>query len=147
MTAASATPENAPELPASGSSIYLGMRILPKAETEAEARVCLALISGRRHRVFSCIVLTAPGGRVAERLADSAVTFARLSPAQVEAYLGSGEWRGKAGGYAIQGLAGAFVLSLIGSYGAVVGLPLYETACLLEGAGYDPRVGWREAPA
>lgn len=113
-----------------------GRRVLPKAETEAEARRCLTLLSGRRHRVFTAVVLRAPDGRTAERVAETAVTFARLATAQIDTYLAGGEWRGKAGGYAIQGLAAAHVRALSGSYSNVVGLPLFETAQLLRGLGY-----------
>ena len=116
--------------------VACGRRILPKAETEAEARNCLALLSGRRHRVLTAVVLVAPDGRRAERLGESVVGFARWSDQQVRAYLDSGEWRGKAGGYAIQGRAAAGVRFLSGSYSNVVGLPLFETASLLRGLGY-----------
>jgi septum formation protein len=114
-----------------------GRRILPKAETEAEALACLRLLCGRRHRVFTAVVLRAPNGRQAERLVESTVTLGRLSPEQLGAYLSSGEWKGKAGGYAIQGQAASFVRFLSGSYSNVVGLPLFETAQLLRGAGWQ----------
>jgi septum formation protein len=121
---------------AADTVVAAGRRILPKTETEAEARECLTLLSGRRHRVLTCVVLRAPDGRVAERVSESAVTFARLSPAQLDTYLESGEWHGKAGGYAIQGRVAAHVRALSGSYSSVVGLPLFETAQLLRGLGY-----------
>jgi len=121
---------------AADTVVACGRRILPKAETEAQARACLALLSGRRHQVLTAVVLRAPGGRQVERVVDSVVGFARLAPAQAEAYLESGEWRGKAGGYAIQGRAAAFVRFISGSYSNVVGLPLHETANLLRGLGY-----------
>lgn len=121
---------------AADTVVAAGRRILPKADTEAQARSCLTLLSGRRHRVLTCVVLRAPDGRVAERVCESAVTFARFSPAQLDAYLASGEWRGKAGGYAVQGLAAAHIRFLSGSYSSVVGLPLFETAQLLRGLGY-----------
>lgn len=121
---------------AADTVVACGRRVLPKAEDEAEARRCLALLSGRRHRVFTAVVLRAPDGRVAERLGETAVTFARLTEAQLRAYLASGEWRGKAGGYAIQGLAAAHIRAVSGSYSNVVGLPLFETAQLLRGLGY-----------
>lgn len=127
--------------------VAVGRRILPKAEEEAEARRCLGLLSGRAHRVHTAVALSCPAGRLRERLVETRVRMKRLSEPEIDAYLSSGEWHGKAGGYAIQGLAAAFVLSLIGSYGAVVGLPLYETASLLEGAGYPVRSGWGEARA
>ncbi len=116
--------------------VAVGRRVLPKAETESQARDCLNLLSGRRHHVLTAVVVTAPDGRTAERLIDSAVIFARLSPAQITAYLASGEWQGKAGGYAIQGRAAAHIRQITGSYSAVVGLPLFETAQLLRGLGY-----------
>jgi septum formation protein len=108
-----------------------GRRILPKAETEAAARQCLHLLSGRRHRVFTGVCLVVPGGTERHRLVTSIVTFKRLTPAEIDAYIDSGEWQGKAGGYAIQGRAAAFVKFLSGSHSNVVGLPLYETAQLL----------------
>ena len=121
---------------AADTVVACGRRILPKAENEAEARACLTLLSGRRHRVLTAVVLVAPDGRRAERLAESVVGFARLTEPQIGAYLDSGEWRGKAGGYAIQGRAAAHVRFLSGSYSNVVGLPLFETASLLRGLGY-----------
>ncbi len=121
---------------AADTVVACGRRILPKAETEAQARACLTLLSGRRHRVLTAVVLVAPDGRRAERLAESVVGFARLTEPQLRAYLESAEWRGKAGGYAIQGRAAAHVRFLSGSYSNVVGLPLFETANLLRGLGY-----------
>jgi len=121
---------------AADTVVGVGRRILPKAESEAEARACLALLSGRRHSVLTAVVVTAPDGRSAERVVDSTVTFARLTKPQVEAYIASGEWRGKAGGYAIQGRAAAHIRFLSGSHSNVVGLPLFETAQLLRGLGY-----------
>jgi septum formation protein len=115
--------------------VAVGRRILPKAEDEATARACLALLSGRRHRVFSAIALAAPGGRLREALSETIVRFKRLSASEVEAYLAGGEWRGKAGGYAIQGSAEGFCLWLGGSHSGVIGLPLYETRKLLVAAG------------
>jgi septum formation protein len=119
--------------------VACGRRILPKTEDENAARACLELLSGRRHRVHGGVALVTPQGRLATRRIDSPVAFKRLSPAEIAAYLESGEWRGKAGGYAIQGRAAAFVRWLSGSYSNVVGLPLYETANLLAGHGYRPR--------
>jgi len=124
---------------AADTVVALGRRILPKAETEAEARSCLKLLSGRRHRVYSAIRLRAPDGRIAARTVLSIVGFARLGHEEAEAYLESGEWRGKAGGYAIQGQAARFIDFLSGSYSGVVGLPLHEAAKLLRGLGYS----WR----
>ncbi len=121
---------------AADTVVGLGRRILPKAETEDEARICLALISGRAHRVFTGVALAAPAAPVRARLVAARVHFKRLTPAEIEGYLRSGEWRGKAGGYGVQGAAGRFVASISGSYTAVVGLPLYETAGLLQAAGY-----------
>ncbi len=120
---------------AADSVVACGRRILPKAEREDEARRCLDLLSGRRHRVLGGIAVAAPGGAVRTRLVETVVTFKRLAPAEVEAYLAGGEWRGKAGGYAIQGHAARFVSFLSGSYSNVVGLPLFETAALLAAAG------------
>jgi len=120
---------------AADTVVAAGRRILPKAETEADARRCLALLSGRRHRVMTAVVLAMPDGSRAERLATSIVVFARLSAAQIDAYLAGGEWQGKAGGYAIQGHAACFVRFLSGSHSNVVGLPLFETAQLLRGFG------------
>jgi septum formation protein len=116
--------------------VAVGRRILPKAETEAEARSCLTLLSGRRHRVLTAIALTAPDGRTLERLSESIVTFNRVTAQQADTYIASEEWRGKAGGYAINGLAASFVRFLSGSYSGVVGLPLFETAQLLRGCGW-----------
>ncbi len=121
---------------AADTVVAAGRRILPKAETEAEARHCLALLSGRRHRVLTAVVLAAPDGRRSERLVTSVVGFARLTGPQLEAYFAGVEWQGKAGGYAIQGRAAAFVRFVSGSYSNVVGLPLFETAQLLRGVGW-----------
>ncbi len=121
---------------AADTVVAVGSRILPKAEDAATARKCLALLSGRRHHVLTAVVVVAPDGRAAARLVDSSVIFARLTDPQVEAYLASGEWEGKAGGYAIQGRAAAHVRMLSGSYSGVVGLPLFETAQLLRGLGW-----------
>ena len=127
---------------AADTVVAAGRRILPKAETEAEARACLALLSGRAHRVQTAVALVTPEGRVRERVVETRVRFKRLGGEELEAYVASTEWRGKAGGYALQGLAASFVLGIIGSYSAVVGLPLYETVSLLDGEGYRPRRGW-----
>jgi len=117
--------------------VACGRRPLPKAETEAEARACLALLSGRRHRVLGGVALIDPAGRLATRLVTTAVTFKRLERAEIEHYLASGEWLGKAGAYAIQGLAALYVRQIVGSYTNVVGLPLFETAALLKGLGHE----------
>ncbi|OAN54966.1 Maf family protein [Sphingobium sp. TCM1] len=116
--------------------VAAGRRILPKAESEAEARACLALLSGRRHRVFSAITLIDADGRARHRLADNIVTFKRLERAEIDAYVAGGEWRGKAGGYAIQGHAAGLIRAIQGSHSAIMGLPLYETRALLKAAGY-----------
>ena len=120
---------------AGDTAVGVGRRILPKAEDEATARACLTLISGRRHRVFSAVALVAPDGTVREALSETALRFKRLSSSEIETYIAGGEWRGKAGGYAIQGMAEAFCLWLAGSHSGVVGLPLYETRKLLIAAG------------
>jgi septum formation protein len=116
--------------------VALGRRVLPKAETVEQARHCLNLLSGRRHTVMTALVLAKPDGKCSERLVESVVGFARLTPQQIDAYLAAGEWHGKAGGYAIQGQAASFVRFISGSYSNVVGLPLYETAQLLRGQGW-----------
>ena len=121
---------------AADTVVAVGRRVLPKAETEEEARSCLALLSGRGHRVLTGVAIRGPDGRSAQRLVESRLQFKRLNALEVAGYLRSGEWRGKAGGYAVQGRAGAFVIALHGSYSGVVGLPLYETRNLLIGAGY-----------
>ncbi|HCS23260.1 MAG TPA: Maf family nucleotide pyrophosphatase [Alphaproteobacteria bacterium] len=117
--------------------VACGRRILPKAETEGEARACLALLSGRRHRVISAISVIAADGTQRTRPVTSTVKFKRLSADDIETYIKSMEWKGKAGGYAIQGLAAAFVPFISGSYTAIVGLPLAETMQMLKGAGYE----------
>ena len=124
---------------AADTVVSLGRRILPKPEDKAAARACLALLSGRRHQVLTAVVLIAPSGARSERLSATAVAFARLTPQQLDAYAASGEGVGKAGGYAIQGAAAAFIRLLSGSYSGVVGLPLFETAQLLRGRGYPIR--------
>ena len=116
--------------------VALGRRILPKAESVDVARQCLDLLSGRRHRVLTAVVLIGPQGKTTSRLVTTAVRFKRLTRQEIDAYLASGEWDGKAGGYAIQGRADAFVAALNGSYSNVVGLPLHETAALLQGQGF-----------
>ena len=117
--------------------VAAGRRILPKAEDEATARKCLELLSGRPHRVLSAIALRAPDGAIRERLSETVVMFKRLSSAEIDAYLASGEWEGKAGGYAIQGIAEGLISRIQGSHSGVVGLPLYETRTLLRAAGFD----------
>jgi septum formation protein len=121
---------------AADTVVAVGRRILPKAETPQQAQDCLELISGRRHHVLTCVVIRAPSGQTRERVCDSTVIFARLTPPQIAAYLATGEWLGKAGGYAIQGHAAAHIRAIGGSYSGVVGLPLFETAQLLRGLGF-----------
>lgn len=121
---------------ASDTVVSVGRRILPKTETREEAETCLRLISGRNHRVHTGVAVRAPDGRTAERLSETRIKFKRLSEEEIRFYLDCGEWRGKAGGYGVQGLAGAFVAELHGSYSGVVGLPVYETRQLLAGLGY-----------
>ena len=124
---------------AADTVVAAGRRILPKAESEAEARAALALLSGRRHRVYSAVTLIDLAGVARHRLSLTLVTFKRLSEADLESYIASGEWRGKAGAYAIQGRAEALIRRIAGSHSGVVGLPLYETRTLLESAGWRPR--------
>jgi septum formation protein len=134
-TLVAATAEAAVE--AADTVVARGRRILPKAEDEATARECLALLSGAAHRVYTGVCLI-HDGVVRQRLVETRLRFKRFDASEIEAYLVSGEWQGKAGGYAIQGRAAAFVQNLSGSYSNVVGLPLFETAQLLQGAGLAP---------
>jgi septum formation protein len=121
---------------AADTVVAAGRRIFPKAETEADARAALSLLSGRRHRVHSAVTLIGVDGKARHRLASSIVAFKPLGESELAAYLASGEWQGKAGGYAIQGRAEALIRHLSGSWSNVVGLPLYETRALLRAAGY-----------
>lgn len=123
---------------AADTVVACGRRILPKTEDEPSARSCLELLSGRRHRVHGGIVVVSPDGRLVSRRVESQVSFKRLSEAEIGAYLRTGEWQGKAGGYAIQGRASALIGWISGSYSNVVGLPLFETVQLLAGRGYRP---------
>ncbi len=123
---------------AADTVVAVGRRILSKAKDACEARRFLELLSGRRHRVHTGVAVIAPDGRRAARLVTTVVRFKRLERAEIDAYLASGEWRDKAGGYAIQGRAGALIRSINGSYSNVVGLPLYETVALLRGLGWVP---------
>ncbi|WEJ58005.1 Maf-like protein [Devosia sp. FJ2-5-3] len=122
--------------------VAVGRRILPKAETMEEATDCLRLLSGRAHRVYTGVTLLTPSGAKRQRVVETRLRFKRLSTREMEAYLASAEWRDKAGGYAIQGIAGSFVVKLSGSYSAVVGLPLNETTQLLAGEGYPVYFNW-----
>ncbi|WP_374576137.1 nucleoside triphosphate pyrophosphatase [Phenylobacterium sp.] len=121
---------------AADTVVAVGRRVLPKAESGEEVADCLALLSGRAHRVLTAVAVKGPEGPLASRLVESRLHFKRLSRSEIGAYVGGGEGLGKAGGYAIQGHAGAFVINLHGSYSGVVGLPLYETLNLLVGLGY-----------
>jgi septum formation protein len=121
---------------AADTVVSVGRRILPKAESAGQVRDCLTLLSGRRHHVMTSVVLTAPDGRQAERLAESTVIFNRLSADQIARYVATQEGEGKAGGYAINGQAASFIRFLSGSHSGVVGLPLFETAQLLRGFGH-----------
>jgi septum formation protein len=120
---------------AADTVVSVGRRILPKAETRDQAAACLALLSGRNHRVSTAVAIQC-AGRTARKVVTTRLAFKVLSAREIEAYLDGGEWQGKAGGYGIQGRAGAFCTHLNGSWEAVMGLPLYETACLLEGFGW-----------
>jgi septum formation protein len=120
---------------AADTVVALGRRSLPKTETEAEARRCLELLSGRAHIVFTAVAVRAPGGALRERMVEARVIFKRLSAEEIDAYIASGEWCGKAGGYAIQGLAARYIRNISGSHSAIVGLPLHETANLLQSCG------------
>jgi septum formation protein len=130
---------------AADTVVAVGRRILPKAELVDEAAQCLRLLSGRNHRVYTSVCIVTPKEAFRQRLVETRVRFRRLTEEDVQAYIGSGEWRGKAGGYAVQGIAGSFVVKLVGSYSAVVGLPLYETVTLLGGEGFPVRFGWLNA--
>ncbi len=143
--------KNAPQVRDLGEKTYilaadtvvgLGRRILPKAETYQQAADCLALLSGRSHWVYSAVCLMGPDGKLSTRCSETKVRFKRFSREDRESYLKSEEWRGKAGGYAIQGRAEAFVRYLAGSHSGVVGLPLYETVLLLQGAGFPVYHTW-----
>lgn len=133
---AAALPEPGALVLAADTVVAAGRRILPKALTEEDARASLGLLSGRRHRVHSAVTLVDTNGKARHRLSTSMVSFKRLSQAELDAYLASGEWEGKAGGYAIQGRAEALIRWISGSYSGVVGLPLFETRALLRAAGY-----------
>ena len=128
---------DAPDHVLAGDTVVaVGRRILPKTETEAEARTCLELMSGRRHQVLTSVVLRAPDGTLRERINETVVHFKRLSEQEIADYLGGGDWQGKAGGYAIQGAAEGLIQWIRGSHSGVMGLPLYETRALLKAAGF-----------
>src|SRR4029078_1669167 len=122
--------------------VAVGRRILPKAELLDEAAQCLRLLSGRNHRVYTAICLVTRKEAFRQRLVETRVRFKRLTEEDIEAYLASGEWRGKAGGYAAQGIAGSFLVKIVGSYTNAVRLPLYEVVTLLGAEGYPVRFGW-----
>lgn len=130
---------------AADTVVAVGRRILPKAELADEAAQCLRLLSGRNHRVYTAICLVTPNEAFRQRLVETRVRFKRLTDDDLRGYLASDEWRGKAGGYAIQGIAGTFAVKFVGSYTNVVGLPLYETISLLDGEHYPIRFGWLNA--
>jgi len=130
---------------AADTIVASGRRILNKPEFVEEAVASLQLLSGRTHKVLTGICLITPGDKVRTRLVDTRVRFKHLSRSEIESYIASREWRGKAGGYAIQGLAGAFVQRIVGSYTNVVGLPLTETSQLLGGEGYPIYANWSSA--
>ena len=130
---------------AADTVVAVGRRILPKPELRDEAAQCLRLLSGRSHRVYTALCLVTPKRRTRQRVIETRVRFKRLSTADIDRYLATGEWRGKAGGYAAQGLAGTFIVKMVGSYSNVVGLPLYETAALLAGEGFPIHLGWLDS--
>lgn len=127
---------------AADTVVAVGRRILPKAELLDEAAQCLRLLSGRNHRVYTAICLITPDDRKRERVVETRIRFRNFSDAEIRDYIASGEWKGKAGGYAIQGIAGGFVVKLVGSYTSVVGLPLTEVVMLLQGEGYPVSYFW-----
>src|SRR5437868_921295 len=130
---------------AADTVVAVGRRILPKAKLLDEAAQCLRLLSGRNHRVHTAVCLVTPAEAFRQRLVESKVRFKRLSDEDIDGYLASGEWRGKAGGYAAQGIAGGFIVKIVGSYSGIIGLPLYETTTLLMGEGFPIRHGWLNA--
>jgi septum formation protein len=132
---------------AADTVVAVGRRILPKAELVDEASQCLRLLSGRNHKVYTGICLVTPKEGFRQRMVETRVRFKRLSEQDLDTYLASGQWRGKAGGYAAQGIAGSFIVKLVGSYTNVVGLPLYETVTLLAGEGFPIHPGWVNALA
>jgi len=121
---------------AADTVVAVGRRILPKVEDEATLRACMKLLSGRRHRVLTGVALVIPGGGLRERLVETMIAMKRLTDDEIAYYASHGEWRGKAGGYALQGYGEVYVRHIAGSYSNVVGLPLAETRVLLTSAGY-----------
>jgi len=132
---------------AADTVVAVGSRVLGKPEVVEQAVASLELLSGRAHKVFTGVCVIPPDDRARTRIVEPRVRFKRLSRREIEAYIASREWRGKAGGYAIQGLAGCFVQKMIGSYTNVVGLPLTEVAGLLAGEGYPIQSDWGSAAA
>ena len=128
----------------SDTVVAVGRRIVGKAEYTEEASAALHLLSGRSHWVYTGICLVTPGGKIRQKVVETKVRFKRLTTREIDAYIASGQWRGKAGAYGIQGIAGSFVQKLTGSYTNVVGLPLYETMSLLSGEGFEVTSGWLE---
>lgn len=128
---------------AADTVVSVGRRILPKADMIEDANNALHLLSGRNHRVYSGVCIITPDGSLRQKVVETRLRFKRIPKAEIERYLDSGEWRGKAGAYAIQGIAGSFVVKLVGSYSNVVGLPLYETSNLLIGEGYNISKNWK----
>jgi len=122
---------------AADTVVAVGRRILPKVEDEATLRACMKLLSGRRHRVLTGVALASSGQPTRSRLVETIIAMKRLSPEEIDYYAGHGEWRGKAGGYALQGYGEVYVRHIAGSYSNVVGLPLAETRLLLKAAGYE----------
>jgi septum formation protein len=131
---------------AADTVVGMGRRVLPKPANAEEAMDCLRLLTGRAHWVYSTVTVVAPGGKTSTRCCETKIRFKRLSRDEMQTYIASEEWRGKAGGYAIQGRAAAFVRYLAGSHSGVVGLPLYETLHLLEGAGFPMLKIWQNLP-
>lgn len=133
---AEACPDRDAYVLAADTVVAQGRRTLPKAETVEQAEDCMRRLSGGNHRVWTGIALRSPDGQITTRVSESRVRFKRLSETEIRAYLATGEWQGKAGGYALQGMAEAFIIQIIGSPSGIIGLPLYETAALLTGAGF-----------
>jgi len=143
MTLARSDPDLAGALILAADTVVgVGRRCLPKAELIEEAAACLRLVSGRSHRVYTGVALVTAKGQMRQRLVETRVRFKRLTHEDIDSYLASGEWQGKAGGYAVQGLAGSFVVRLVGSYTNVVGLPLYETVGLLQSESFPVHFSW-----
>ena len=133
---AEACPDRDAFVLAADTVVAQGRRTLPKAETVEQAEDCMRRLSGGNHRVWTGIALRSPDGQITTRVSESRVKFKRLSETEIRAYLASCEWQGKAGGYALQGMAEAFIIQIIGSPSGIIGLPLHETAALLTGAGF-----------